>query len=337
MIFASDCSLGLLGSSLGGRSMARPRVFISSTFYDLRQVREDLERAVRELGCEPVRHEVGAIPYGKNERLETAAYREVELCDIIVCVVGGRFGSESKDYPGSSITQAELRRALDRGIQVFIFVEKSVLGEFSTYELNKATASVRYRFVDDVKVFQFLEELHKLPRNNAIAPFEIASDITTYLREQFAGLFHQFLQEQKRTTEVRALEEIKAVAGTLKELVRFLTEERRQGDEAIKLILLANHPLFRRLADVTGVSYRVYFANRKEMGDWLSALGWEEVQAKNLDADSLEEWTREGEYIKFRRSFFDEHDQLVVISPQEWDNEWIELRSTVPPDDDVPF
>ena len=30
--------------------MASPRVFISSTFYDLRHVREDLERSVRELG-----------------------------------------------------------------------------------------------------------------------------------------------------------------------------------------------------------------------------------------------------------------------------------------------
>ncbi len=42
--------------------MARPRIFISSTFYDLRQVRYDIERSIRELGYEPVRHETGAIP-----------------------------------------------------------------------------------------------------------------------------------------------------------------------------------------------------------------------------------------------------------------------------------
>ena len=72
--------------------MARPRIFISSTFYDLRQVRDDLERSIRELGYEPVRHEAGSVPYSKDERLEAAAYREVELCDVIVAVVGGRFG-----------------------------------------------------------------------------------------------------------------------------------------------------------------------------------------------------------------------------------------------------
>jgi lysophospholipid acyltransferase (LPLAT)-like uncharacterized protein len=38
--------------------MAKPRVFISSTFFDLRQIREELE----EMGYDPVRHETGAIP-----------------------------------------------------------------------------------------------------------------------------------------------------------------------------------------------------------------------------------------------------------------------------------
>jgi hypothetical protein len=56
----------------------RPRVFISSTFYDLRQVRADLEYFVRqEMGYEPVLHERGAIPYGASNKLEDSAYREV--------------------------------------------------------------------------------------------------------------------------------------------------------------------------------------------------------------------------------------------------------------------
>ena len=56
--------------------MSKPRVFISSTFYDLRQVREDLERFIKELGYEPVRNEQGDIPYGKEESVEASAYRE---------------------------------------------------------------------------------------------------------------------------------------------------------------------------------------------------------------------------------------------------------------------
>lgn len=118
--------------------MARPRIFISSTFYDLRYVREDLERFIKELGYEPVRHETGAITYGKEESPEEYAYREVDLSDVIVSIIGGRFGSTSQQDNDSSISQKELRRALERGIQVFIFIEKNVLSEYSTYQLNKA-------------------------------------------------------------------------------------------------------------------------------------------------------------------------------------------------------
>ena len=50
--------------------MAKPRVFISSTFYDLRQVRQDLDQFIMSLGYEPNRNEEGDIPYGKDAELE---------------------------------------------------------------------------------------------------------------------------------------------------------------------------------------------------------------------------------------------------------------------------
>ena len=106
--------------------MAIPRVFISSTFYDLLHVRDDIDRFISELGYEAVRHESGSVPYGKDEAPEKYAYREVELCDIIVCIIGGRFGTESRDEKGYSITQNEIKKALDSGIPVFIFIEKTI-------------------------------------------------------------------------------------------------------------------------------------------------------------------------------------------------------------------
>ena len=43
--------------------MAKPRIFISSTFYDLRQVRADLNMFIDSLGYDSVRNEEGNIPY----------------------------------------------------------------------------------------------------------------------------------------------------------------------------------------------------------------------------------------------------------------------------------
>lgn len=324
-----------------GEPMARPRVFISSTFYDLRQVRSDIERFIRELGYESVRHETGSVPYSTDERLEIGAYREIELSDVIVFITGGNFGTESEEEPGYSISQVELKRALERGIQVFIFVETSVLNEYNTYKLNKNANEIKYYSVNDVKVFKFLEELYALPSNNPITQFEIASDITNFLKEQFAGLFQRFLQEQKRLKEVRVLEEMNSVAKTLEELVGFLTEERKNKDEAIKNILLPNHPAFRRLARLTKTPYRVFFSTRPEMERWLKARGWESISSDRLDSDSVAEWQNSGweKYLKFKEEIFDKNDRLVSYTSDTWNDEWIELVSEISEvsDDDIPF
>ena len=100
--------------------MARPRVFISSTFYDLRHVRADLERFIREMGYEPVLNERGNIPYGRDEKIEEYCYREIELADILIAIIGGRYGSGSEHQP-YSISQMELKTALKLGKQVYVF------------------------------------------------------------------------------------------------------------------------------------------------------------------------------------------------------------------------
>ena len=307
--------------------MASPRIFISSTFYDLRQVRSDIERSILELGYEPVRHETGAIPYLKDEPLESGAYREIDLSDVIVFIMGGRSGSQSEEYPGYSISQAELKRALGKGIQVFIFVESDVLNEYKTYKLNKNSEEIKYSSVDDVTVFPFLEELYSLPVNNPITPFEVANDISSFLKQQFAGLFHRFLQEQKRQQEVHVLEEMHSVAKTLNELVRFLTVERKNSDAAIKSILLADHPAFRRLAELTKTPYRVFFTTRKEMGAWLEARKWGQLSEDQLSPGNVDEWEiQRGDkatYLIFTKEIFDDNDRLLPFTVGDWQEDWI--------------
>ncbi len=255
-------------------------------------------------------------------------------------ITGGRFGTHSEEEPGYSISQVELKRALEGGIQVFIFAESAVLNEYNTYKLNKESMEIRYSSVNDTRVFEFLEELYSLPSNNPITPFEVASDITNFLKEQFAGLFHRFLQEQKRLKEVRVLDEMNSIAKTLKELVGFLTDERKDSNEAIKGILLANHPAFRRLGELTKTPYRVFFATRQEMGAWLKARSWAQVPGGQLDPESIEEWMKSpgSPYLRFTKDIFDEDNRLLPFKADDWNDEWIHLVSQPPSeDDDVPF
>lgn len=322
--------------------MAKPRVFISSTFFDLRHVREDMERFVRELGYEPVRHEVGSIPYGKEQRLESSAYREVEMSDIIVTIIGGRFGSDSHEEKGLSITQTELKRALDKGIQVFIFIDQNVLTEFETFRINRENREVKWRFADDPRIFEFIEKLYQLPKNNPITPFGSSKDITEYLKLQWAGLFQRFLQEQQRAAELKVLDEIKTVAGTLQQLVTYLTEERRNNDNAIESILLASHPAFRRFAAVTNTPYRVFFTTLDELDAWLGARSWKRLDSFEEDIDSQAEWESTKHFLKIKEKIFDDTGRLKLFTDQTWRDQWVVIEQKPEPqppveEEDIPF
>ena len=321
--------------------MAVPRVFISSTFYDLRHVRADLERMIRELGYEPIRNETGTIPYSKDEKLETSAYREVELSDILVSIIGGRYGTESRDYPRYSISQSELRRALDRGVQVFIFIESQVLAEYKTFVANR-DKDVKWVSVDDKRVFEFIEEIYRLPINNAVTTFENSEDICSFLKVQWAGLFQRFLSRKVRDSELNVLDQMNSVAKTLQDVVGFLTEERKNRDDAVKSILMANHPVFRQLAKLTGTPYRIYFENREEMAKWMEARGLAQIDPGMMDGDSVEEWTSKDAtyYIKFATSIFDANKRLILFTEDDWDDSWISKKLVVSQaneEDDIPF
>jgi hypothetical protein len=198
--------------------MARPRIFISSTFFDLRQVRADLDRFVKELGYDTVRNETGGIPYGRDQKLEEYCYKEISEIDILVGIVGGRFGSEAErgDY---SITQVEIKTAIEQNKQVYIFIEKNVLAEYQTYLINKENETTKYKFVEDKKIYKFIEEIYALPKNNIVHSFETALDITVFLREQWAGLFRDLLHQQTKKVEYdnisQKVNELNEVSSTL--------------------------------------------------------------------------------------------------------------------------
>ena len=206
--------------------MAHPRVFISSTYYDLKNLRADLERYIKDRGFDPVLNERGQIPYGNDEKLEEYCYKEIEHCDILVSIIGGRRGSSSSHDP-YSISQKELKTAIDLGRPVYIFVEKSVLSEYKTYEKNKESKNILYVAVDNVAIYQFMDEVFSLPINNQVAPFETSSDITEYLQEQWSGLFQRLLRDDARKKEVILLDDLKATAKTLNQLVTFFNARKK--------------------------------------------------------------------------------------------------------------
>ena len=91
--------------------MATPRVFVSSTYYDLKHVRNDVSDFIKSLGYTPVMHDKGGVAYTQTDTLENSCYSELATCDIVVCIIGNHFGTQSSSS-NFSITMEEVRTAI---------------------------------------------------------------------------------------------------------------------------------------------------------------------------------------------------------------------------------
>ena len=63
--------------------MARPRVFVSSSYYDMKHVRSSLDNFIESLGFESVLSEKGDIAYSPDVPLDESCYREASSADIL--------------------------------------------------------------------------------------------------------------------------------------------------------------------------------------------------------------------------------------------------------------
>jgi hypothetical protein len=228
-----------------GSNMARPRVFISSTYFDLKHVRAGLDAFLRELGYDSVTFEKGGVAFIYDESIESSCYREVEQCDILVLIMGGRFGALSESDRSKkrvselasklkSVTQREYETALEKGIPTFVFVEKGVLAELETYRRNRGKSDVSFAHVDNVLIYELIDAVMGQKQGNFVRGFESLDDITFWLRDQLAGLFLKLLREQTSRREIRDLGgqivELRAVVESLKEYSEEIVRSVSKGD-----------------------------------------------------------------------------------------------------------
>lgn len=317
--------------------MAKPRIFISSTFYDLRQIRAELDKFIMSIGYEPVRNEEGDIPYGKEEELQKYCYREIDNVDILVSIIGNRYGSpartESKDNE-YSVTQLEIKTAYERNKQVYIFIDKNVLTEYETYLLNKNNKDITYKYVDNPNIYKFIEEVKSWSHNNNIKDFESTDEITRYLREQWAGLFKQYMDDRGKVEEILDIKDIKETAKTLHELVDYLREDTKGKDEEISRIIRIDHPLVGRLKKVLRISYNFYIEGYSDLKALLNARGFKDTVEKGV-------WKAEtvGKVHKVTISMdIFENDKLRYIRHNEWNDDYVKYEVTdIDIEDSLPF
>lgn len=313
--------------------MAEPRVFLSSTFYDLRHVRSDLDAFIREMGYVPIRNEGGDIPFGINETLEEYCYREIERCDVLVSIIGGRYGHPSKKEKDYAVSQLELKTALSLRKQVYIFVEKGVWYEFESFRScpDEKRQNFHSFHANDLRIHKFILEIMSLPHSNPIFPFESSQEITEICRRQWAGLFQSLLQQQSRRPEEDLISKLENQLSVTAQLIAYLTEERKRGSEAVQDILLSNHPAFTEVRKLAEIPFRIMFTNKDELDELLVDRGFKAIPSDEWKEDEQMEWMkREGntrKFLRINKEIFDSNGQLKVFSNLEWKRSYIVIET----------
>src|SRR5260370_29634329 len=96
----------------------RYQVFVSSTYEDLREERNEVMHALLELDCIPSGMEL--FP-AANEDQWTVIKTVIDECDYYVVIVAGKYGSVESSS-GQSYTEREYRYALDQGKPIIAFL-----------------------------------------------------------------------------------------------------------------------------------------------------------------------------------------------------------------------
>ena len=205
--------------------MPSPKVFVSSTCYDLGATREQLRNFLLDLGYDPILSEYSDVLYDHRTHTHTSCLQEVPGADMVVLIVGSRFGGKAvpealsavdiesvsnngfdvsaiDNITSLSVTQLEVLKALEAQLPVFAFVDEKVWHDHHVYEKNSAiVAQIKFPSIDKqetaVYIFEFINFLKSRIRGNSVISFSKVEDIESHLRKQWASLFQRLLKEDR--------------------------------------------------------------------------------------------------------------------------------------------
>jgi hypothetical protein len=169
--------------------MNKINVFVSSTCYDLSQIRADMSDFILSLGHQPFLSEFDNFPIDPNiQTIENCINNVKKDADIFVLIIGNRYGSTIET--GHSITNLEFLAAKNKNIPIYTFIDKKVLTALSFWKSNKEADFKN--IVDNIQIFKFIEDVRE---NHKLWSFEFekAQDIVSILKTQISYLFKESL------------------------------------------------------------------------------------------------------------------------------------------------
>ena len=177
------------------RSEDRLKIFVSSTVFDLIDVRAEVKSLLEELGITPIMSDESLS--GFNVDLDRNSIEvclvNVDAADAVIVVLNQRYGPMLGNcgFPDISATHLEYRRAKDKGKKILFYVRNRLEADFRTYRQNTGS-DVKLSWVkteNDKKLFGLIDEhsaLSSTGPNNWYSTFISSVDLKQSLKKALA-------------------------------------------------------------------------------------------------------------------------------------------------------
>ena len=148
------------------------RVFVSSTVYDLLDVRSEIAELLRDLGIAAVLSDDKLSEFSVKldaNSIETCLVN-VESCDEVIVILDKRYGPSLGEcgYDDISATHLEYRHAVKHRKPIHFFVRDRLEADYSIWKKNRKSEKIELSWVQDevdYGLFDFLKEHRKLSTN----------------------------------------------------------------------------------------------------------------------------------------------------------------------------
>ncbi len=175
--------------------MAKKTIFLSSTAYDLPDLRPEVSAFLKQHGFQVLYHESSHFPKKKGMHSHDACLDAVKECDVFILVIDRRWGGDycGTKYPRRdiSITWYEYQIALEENREIHTFVRDKVWNERKTYKVNRANAAFIPAHVDDVRVFDFVDYVVHSQKDNWVEQFTDSVDLKRKLLQRLKPAYRR--------------------------------------------------------------------------------------------------------------------------------------------------
>lgn len=180
------------------------QVFVSSTCYDLRDLRASIKSWLENLGVHAILSEESGFPRSGGQPPYVECLRVLENSQMVIGIIDRKYGTSFENwgkytqYKGISPTHAELRHALSLKKKILLYIHKDTINNYQLWRKNSEQNILNLPAGFEVGTLELVKELKLYDPAPWIEPFNDINDVINSLKKNFINEIFTGIKEKEK-------------------------------------------------------------------------------------------------------------------------------------------